>query len=153
MFHYFPVSQKTTKAPSKRAQHCCLLHCCVRLHILLHVVACCCAKFETGQTLQLRANGIKNSQQCRGLLARTMFRLFARKCEMLIEFQFAFCFTWSHCTVLSESLARLGESSLETNTALVIRCINGGEQVFLCDADNFSFLLLKKCLMRRWCFI
>ena len=24
--------------------------CCVRLHTLLHVVACCCAKFETGQT-------------------------------------------------------------------------------------------------------
>ena len=26
--------------------------CCVRLHTLLHVVACCCAKFETGQTFQ-----------------------------------------------------------------------------------------------------
>ena len=25
--------------------------CCVRLHILLHVVGSCCAKFETGQTL------------------------------------------------------------------------------------------------------
>ena len=25
---------------------------CVRLHTLLHVVACCCAKFETGQTFQ-----------------------------------------------------------------------------------------------------
>ena len=24
--------------------------CCVRLHTLLHVVGCCCAKFETGQT-------------------------------------------------------------------------------------------------------
>ena len=24
--------------------------CCVRLHTLLHVVACCCAKFETGKT-------------------------------------------------------------------------------------------------------
>ena len=24
---------------------------CVRLHTLLHVVSCCCAKFETGQTL------------------------------------------------------------------------------------------------------
>ena len=24
--------------------------CCVRLHTLLHVVACCCAQFETGQT-------------------------------------------------------------------------------------------------------
>ena len=27
--------------------------CCVHLHILLHVVVCCCAKFETGQTFQL----------------------------------------------------------------------------------------------------
>ena len=26
--------------------------CCVRLHTLLHVVACCCAKFETGQTFE-----------------------------------------------------------------------------------------------------
>ena len=26
--------------------------CCVRLHILLHVVWCCSAKFETGQTFQ-----------------------------------------------------------------------------------------------------
>ena len=26
--------------------------CCVRLQILLHVVGCCCAKFETGQTFQ-----------------------------------------------------------------------------------------------------
>ena len=25
---------------------------CVRLHTLLHVVGCCCAKFETGQTFQ-----------------------------------------------------------------------------------------------------
>ena len=24
--------------------------CCVRLHTLLHVVVCCCAKFETAQT-------------------------------------------------------------------------------------------------------
>ena len=26
--------------------------CCVRLHTLLHVVGCCCAKFETGQTFR-----------------------------------------------------------------------------------------------------
>ena len=26
--------------------------CCVHLHTLLHVVVCCCAKFETGQTFQ-----------------------------------------------------------------------------------------------------
>ena len=26
--------------------------CCVRLHTLLHVVGCCCAKFETSQTFQ-----------------------------------------------------------------------------------------------------
>ena len=26
--------------------------CCARLHTLLHVVGCCCAKFETGQTFQ-----------------------------------------------------------------------------------------------------
>ena len=106
----------------------------------------CCAKFETGQTLQLRAHGNKNSQQCRELLARAMFRLFARKCEMLIDFNLHFAL--HDPTVLSESLARLGESSLDINTALVIRCINGGEQVFLGIADNFSFLL-KRCRMRR----
>ena len=27
--------------------------CCVPLHILLHVVVCCCVKFETGQTFSL----------------------------------------------------------------------------------------------------
>ena len=27
--------------------------CCFRLHTLLHVVACCCAKFETSQTLAM----------------------------------------------------------------------------------------------------
>ena len=26
--------------------------CCVRLHTLLYVLGCCCAKFETGQTFQ-----------------------------------------------------------------------------------------------------
>ena len=26
--------------------------CCVRLHTLLHVAGCCCAKFETGQTFK-----------------------------------------------------------------------------------------------------
>ena len=26
--------------------------CCVRLHTLLHVVGCCCAKFETRQTFE-----------------------------------------------------------------------------------------------------
>ena len=26
--------------------------CCVRLYTLLHVVECCCANFETGQTFQ-----------------------------------------------------------------------------------------------------
>ena len=26
--------------------------CCIRLHTLLHLVGCCCAKFETGQTFQ-----------------------------------------------------------------------------------------------------
>ena len=33
--------------------------CCVRLHTLLHVVGCCCAKFETGLTFQ----PCNNSQQ------------------------------------------------------------------------------------------
>ena len=33
-------------------QHCWILyvHCCVRLHTMLHVVGSCCAKFETSQT-------------------------------------------------------------------------------------------------------
>ena len=36
--------------------------CCVRLHTLLHVVACCFAKFETGQTFQPTTSN--NAQQC-----------------------------------------------------------------------------------------
>ena len=42
--------------------------CCVRLHTLLHVVGCCCAKFETGQTfspVQTDATLLAyNSQHC-----------------------------------------------------------------------------------------
>ena len=47
------------KAPCKRTQYVgqqlpTLLDvtCCVRLHTLLHIVGCCCANFETGQTFQ-----------------------------------------------------------------------------------------------------
>ena len=35
--------------------------CCVRLHTLLHVVACCCAKFETGQTFQPTTSNSSNN--------------------------------------------------------------------------------------------
>ena len=46
--------------------------CCVRLHTLLHVVGCCCAKFETGQTfrpVQTDATLLAyNSQHCWELL-------------------------------------------------------------------------------------
>ena len=46
--------------------------CCVRLHILLHGVGCCCAKFETGQTfrpVQTDATLLAyNSQHCWELL-------------------------------------------------------------------------------------
>jgi len=41
--------------------------CCVRLHTLLHVVGCCCAKFETGQTFQPTTPNISRrsvAQQC-----------------------------------------------------------------------------------------
>ena len=52
-----------SKAPCKQMKHCWQLvgqqfptlldvTCYVRLHTLLHVVGCCCAKFETGQTFQ-----------------------------------------------------------------------------------------------------
>ena len=51
------ITKLGPKAPCKRTQHCgqqlpTLLDVtrCVRLHTLLHVVECCCAKFETGQT-------------------------------------------------------------------------------------------------------
>ena len=41
------------QAPCKRTQHCWMLHVasvCTPSCMLLDVVACCCAKFETGQT-------------------------------------------------------------------------------------------------------
>ena len=43
------------QAPCKRTQHCGMLHVasvCTPCCMLLDVVACCCAKFETGQTFQ-----------------------------------------------------------------------------------------------------
>ena len=114
IFHYFPVSHKTTKAPSKRTHHCLPTTPNIAGYYMLPPfacpVACCCAKFETGQTLELRANGDKNSQQCRELLAQTMFRLFARKCEMLIDFLICILLYMVTLGVLSESLARLGAS-------------------------------------------
>ena len=41
--------------------------CCVHLHTLLHVVACCCAKFETRQTcsyMQTDATTPSNVRSC-----------------------------------------------------------------------------------------
>ena len=43
------------QAPCKRTQHCWMLHVasvCTPCCMLLDVVVCCCAKFETGQTFQ-----------------------------------------------------------------------------------------------------
>ena len=43
------------QAPCKRTRHCWMLHVasvCTPCCMLLDVVACCCAKFETGQTFQ-----------------------------------------------------------------------------------------------------
>ena len=45
----------SSEAPCKRTQHCWMLHVasvCTPCCMLLDVVACCCAKFETGQTFQ-----------------------------------------------------------------------------------------------------
>ena len=38
-----------SKAPCKRTQHCCMY----MLRPFAHPVACCCGKFETGQTFEL----------------------------------------------------------------------------------------------------
>jgi len=47
---------RNSKAPCKRTQNCWpttrCLRCCFHLHTLLYVVACCCPKFETGQTFE-----------------------------------------------------------------------------------------------------
>ena len=71
------------------SQNCWLLlvaSVCTPGYMSLRVVGSCCAKIETGQTLQLRSNGNKKSQQCRELLARKMFRIFERKSEILMDF-------------------------------------------------------------------
>ena len=52
----FPIKPSPKSlAPCKRTQHCWMLHfasVCTPCCMLLDVVACCCAKFETGQTFQ-----------------------------------------------------------------------------------------------------
>ena len=86
---YKSLVQTNATLLANNSQNCWLLlvaSVCTSCCMSLRVVGSCCAKFETGQTLQLRANGNKKSQQCRELLARTMFRMFARKSEMLIDF-------------------------------------------------------------------
>ena len=50
-----PPFSKKYKAPCKRTQHGWMLHfasVCTPCCVLLDVVACCCGKFETGQTFQ-----------------------------------------------------------------------------------------------------
>ena len=53
------LAQLSFKAPWKRTHHCWSttpnimdVTCCVWLQTLLHVVACCCAKFENGETFE-----------------------------------------------------------------------------------------------------
>ena len=51
----FRILSPLPKAPCKRTQHCWMLHVasvCTPCCMFLDVVACCCAKFETGQTFQ-----------------------------------------------------------------------------------------------------
>ena len=69
------------EAPSKRTQQCWMLHVvgCVRLHTLLHVVACCCAKVWNRSTFY-RTQQLPTllGQQCCELL-----RSFARSLSVL----------------------------------------------------------------------
>ena len=63
--------------------------CCVRLHTLLHVVACCCTKFETGQTFQPTTPNIS-------------FVLWLPKCNATMLDPFALLF--QHCWGNARSL-------------------------------------------------
>ena len=64
--------------------------CCVRLHTLLHVVGCCCAKFETGQTfrpVQTDATLLAyNSRHCWELLRRLhvalLWKAVSKRCSV-----------------------------------------------------------------------
>ena len=56
--------------------------CCVRLHTLLHVVGCCCAKFETGQTFQPTTPNISFvpwSPKCSATMLDSFAQLFQRR--------------------------------------------------------------------------
>ena len=44
--------QKDATMLANNSQHCWMLHVCTTCCMLLDVVACCCEKFETGQTFQ-----------------------------------------------------------------------------------------------------
>ena len=49
--------------------------CCVRLHTLLHVVACCCVKFETGQNFQPTTPNISLFHDRRSVAQQCWIRL------------------------------------------------------------------------------
>ena len=49
--------------------------CCIRLHTLLHVVGCCCAKFETGQTFQPTTPNISLFRDRRSVAQQCWIRL------------------------------------------------------------------------------
>ena len=54
-YYFQSLTMHVFKAPCKRTQHCWMLHgasVCTPCCMLLDVVACCCAKFENGQTFQ-----------------------------------------------------------------------------------------------------
>ena len=79
--------------------------CCVRLHTLLHVVGCCCAKFETGRTFRPvqtdRTLLAFNSQHCWELLrpfARSLTLFFMALTMPLNNFRlkFSYIFFSSH---------------------------------------------------------
>ena len=80
---YVDCVQADATLLTNNSQHCWMLHVasvCTRCCMLLDVVACCCAKFETGQTFSPVQTGATlmayNSHHCWELLrpfARSLF--------------------------------------------------------------------------------
>ena len=87
-FRFYSLRLRATDATllANNSQHCCMLHVasvCTPCCMLLDVVACCCAKFETGQTfspVQTDATLLPyNAQHCWELL-----RPFGRSLTLLL---------------------------------------------------------------------
>ena len=100
--------------------------CCVPLHILLHVVVCCCAKFETDQTFSpvLRP------------FARSLIHFFCPKILHNIFFNFSWIFQWSQEKMKTMHILPTTHNNMQQGVQTDATCNN--QQCWKLLPNNFA---------------